>query len=144
MVCDKCQASFNAANLDEVLFHSGDHTPIVATGIVGQMVEDTVSIEHLSRAHRTTMTQNQRKELVRVISMVFEGEAPTFTLEQVASMSDRQVSLSWLRMCDYITEGQYQREFNACVGSVLFPNDEPTNPLCQVKPLHSDEPPARG
>lgn len=133
MVCDKCQASFNAANLDEVLFHSGDHTPIVATGIIGHQVEDTVSIQKLSSAHRTTMTQNQRKELLRITLMMFEGEEPMLTLEQVASMSDRQLSLTWLRACDYITEGQFQREFDACIGAPVFGSsgkaeENPDNP----------------
>lgn len=70
------------------------------------------------------MMQNQRKELVRVLSMAFEGEKPTHTLEQIANMTDRQLSLTWLRICDYITEGQYQREFDACVGPELFPTNQ--------------------
>ncbi len=70
--------------------------------------------------HRTTMTQNQRKELIRVLSMAFEKGKPYLTLEQLASMNDRQISLSWLRMCEYISEEEYKREFEACVGKPVF------------------------
>jgi len=125
MTCDQCGKEFDPAKLDEVMFHAGDHTPIVATGIEGHQVEqpdtdDLLSVQHLSRSHRTTMTQNQRKELVRILSMAFEKDKPYLTLEQLAGMNDRQVGLAWLRMCDYITEGQYQREFEACVGLPVF------------------------
>lgn len=125
--CDACGQQFNRANLDEVMFHAGNHTPVVATGIVGQKVEEPPahreelsSTEHMNRAHRTSMTQHQRKELVRILSMVFEGEEKLFTFEQLANMNDRQISLTWLRMCDYISEGEYQREFEACEGRPLF------------------------
>lgn len=97
----------------------------------------------LSNAHRTTMKQNQRKELVRVLSMAFEGEKPAYTLEQIASMTDRQVSLSWLHICEYITEDQYRREFDVCVGPELFPTKQPSKDLCHATP-HQKEPPVAG
>lgn len=131
MTCEQCGQKFNPARLDEVMFHAGDHKPIIATGIEGKQVEqpdaeERVQLERLNSAHRTTMTQKQRKELIRILLAVSEGEEKLFTIEQLANMNDRQIGLTWLRLCDYITEGQYQREFEACEGPALFPEKPKT------------------
>lgn len=73
--------------------------------------------EYLSGGHTTTMSQNQRKEILRVITMPLDGQpfAP-----DAANMNDRQVYLTWLRMCDHISQEGYDREFAACIGNPLF------------------------
>ncbi len=81
--------------------------------------------EHLATAHKTTMTQEQRRELFRVITMPFaENTPPVVTPEVAGLMTDRQLHLTWLRMCEYISEELYRQEFDACVGKPLF-EDKP-------------------
>jgi hypothetical protein len=77
--------------------------------------------EHLATCHKSTMTQEQREEMIRVITMRFPvGEEPAaITVEQAAGLTDRQLCLTWLRMCDYISQADYQREFDACVGTSI-------------------------
>jgi len=82
--------------------------------------------EYLERSHKSSMTQEQRKELFRVVAARFTESDQEFvvTPEQAGLMTDRQLHLTWLRMCEYISEELYQHEFDACVGKPLF-EDEP-------------------
>ena len=73
--------------------------------------------KHIRDAHKTTMTQEQCKELLWTVTVPGVGAIP---LEEAASMTDRQLHLTWLRSCLYITDEEYQQEFKACDGKPLF------------------------
>lgn len=73
--------------------------------------------DHLATLHTTTMTQAQRQELIRIITVKSDGDERGVTLEQAAPMTDRQIHLTWLWQCAYISPETYKREFGACAGT---------------------------
>lgn len=80
---------------------------------------DTDESSYLAELHKTSMTQEQRKELIRIITMDFSEGSPSYTKEEAAGMTDRQVHLAWLVLCAYISVETYKREFDKCVGEPI-------------------------
>lgn len=68
--------------------------------------------------HQSTMTQHQRMELVRILSAPVP--VPGMTITELASLTDRQLHLTWEHVCGYITNEEFAREYAACVGEPLF------------------------
>jgi hypothetical protein len=67
--------------------------------------------------HSTTMTGNQRKELIRILSVQTMGHA----LETLAELNDVQLAALWQRDCAYITQEELDEINRKQMGPQLFP-----------------------